>query len=94
MINSTIQNNSAIVDSSFIFGLWNDLPGIINVTNSSIIDNKAGANTINMIYSQANMTNTIFNDNIAIKVNHGITLISSVLYLNNITVNYTNPMFI
>ena len=43
-----------------------------------------------LIYSYANISNSLLTDNIAQKVNHGITLISSYLNAYNITVDFFN----
>lgn len=47
-----------------------------------------------MLYSNANITNSVFIDNIADSVNHGLTLINSQANLLNISVNYTNEEFL
>ena len=40
------------------------------------------------------MSNTTFVDNIALEVNHGITLIGSDAEISNISVNYLNKTFL
>jgi hypothetical protein len=49
---------------------------------------------MNILYSYINIQNTVFTNNIAQEVNHGITLIGSKVQVSNITVNYTNPAFL
>ena len=49
---------------------------------------------MNILYSDIQMSNTTFVDNIALQVNHGITLIGSRARFNNISVNYLNKTFL
>ena len=45
---------------------------------------------MNLIYSKAVISNTLFIDNIAKVVNNGITMIGSSLSARNITLTYSN----
>jgi len=49
---------------------------------------------MNILYSIIEMSNTTFVDNIALEVNHGITLIGSDAEISNISVNYLNKTFL
>jgi hypothetical protein len=63
--------------------------GNITIINSKFTSNTAGSNLINLLYSQMNVTNTTFVDNIASYVNHGVNLVGSTFVGSNITINYT-----
>lgn len=47
-----------------------------------------------MVYTDAYFYNTVFIDNTASLVNHGITSITSDIVAQNITINYTNKRFL
>jgi hypothetical protein len=49
---------------------------------------------MNILYSDIQISNTTFLDNIALEVNHGITLIGSDSTFYNISVNYLNKTFL
>jgi hypothetical protein len=49
---------------------------------------------MNIQYSNVEIYNTTFLDNIASEVNHGLTLIGSKAKIENITVNYKNKDFL
>ncbi len=49
---------------------------------------------MNILYSDIQMSNTTFIDNIALEVNHGITLIGSDAKFFNISVSYLNKTFL
>lgn len=91
--NTCIVTDNYASDSSAIFSL-NNINGYFNVSNSNISNNKALSNTATFILSNVTFTNTTFKNNVANQVNHGITLITSDLLASNITVNYTNPIFL
>ena len=67
---------------------------MISFVNSRFVNNTSGTNLINLLYSNANFTNTSFTDNIADSVNHGITLINSQATLSQVNINYTNDSFL
>ena len=77
IVNSNVSKNVAMVDSSFLFALNNQVQNLINVNYCYIHDNTAGSNTIYLIYTFSNIKNTYMIDNVASTVNNGITLISS-----------------
>lgn len=72
----------------------NNLDSILNISNSDISMNNSTASTIKMLYSNALITNTTITDNVATKVSHGMTLINSQLIASNVTINYTDPLFL
>ena len=86
------MNNNAY-DSSGIFA-YNNLKTILYLENSLFLNNTSQTNLITMLYSQTNIKNTNFIDNISQSVNNGITLINSHADFDNITVNFTNHAFI
>jgi|LauGreDrversion4_2_1035121.scaffolds.fasta_scaffold726616_1 hypothetical protein len=49
---------------------------------------------MNVQYSSIEIYNTTFQDNIALDVNHGLTLIGSKAKVENVTVNYINKDFL
>ena len=49
---------------------------------------------MNIQYSNVEIYNTTFLDNIASEFNHGLTLIGSKAKIENITVNYKNKDFL
>jgi len=75
-------------DTSVLFA-QNNPSTSINFTNSRFINNTAETNLINLLYSNAVFNNSVFIDNVASAVNHGITLISSTALMHNVIVNYT-----
>ena len=67
---------------------------VLNISNSDISHNNATACTIKMLYTNAIISNTTITDNVAAKVSHGITMINSELITSNVTINYTDPVFL
>jgi hypothetical protein len=49
---------------------------------------------MNLQYSSIEIYNTTFQDNIASKINHGLTLIGSKAKIENVTVSYQNKDFL
>ena len=49
---------------------------------------------MNIQYSSIEIYNTTFQDNIALDVNHGLTMIGSKAKVDNVTVNYKNKDFL
>lgn len=47
-----------------------------------------------MLYSNGMFKNTTFINNIAESVNHGITFINSIAFMDNVTINYTDEKFL
>lgn len=66
----------------------------VTISNSVFRGNRHDQDLINFILSKGSISNSIFVDNLANKVNHGITLINSLLTVSNMTVNYTDPDFL
>lgn len=67
---------------------------IITLLYSNFTANTANLNLMSFLYSNVNLKHSLFIDNVAERVNNGITMINSQAYLFNITVNYTIPNFL
>lgn len=80
-------------DSSTIFANSNRFTNF-TIKHSIFENNTSVANLINMFQSTAIFENVSFINNIAEKVNNGITLISSSANAKNITVRYDDPQYI
>lgn len=51
MEDSDVSNNTAVIESSFLFSMNNPGFTYISVKSSFIYDNKAGSHLINLVYS-------------------------------------------
>jgi hypothetical protein len=80
-------------DSSTIFANNNRLTRF-TIESSHFENNTSEANLINMFQSSGSFRRVTFLNNIAQKVNNGITLISSSLEFTQNTVNFTNPEYL
>lgn len=80
-------------DSSGIFA-YNNLEQYLQVKDSTFINNTATSNLMTLLYTKANISNTQFVDNIAQKVNNGLSMINSNVYMMNVTINFTNSSYI
>jgi hypothetical protein len=69
-----------------MFGL-NNQDVITNISDSYISGNNGGSSLMMMLYSSANIYNTTFVDNVASRLNNGITMITSTLIANRVTIN-------
>jgi hypothetical protein len=76
-------------DSSALFA-QNNPDSWIAFWDTNFTNNRAGTNLINLLYSNSNITNSRFIDNIADSVNHGLTLINSQANLVGVTIDYAD----
>ena len=80
--------NNYANETSTIFA-YKNLNKLMIINNSMFLNNTSGSNLLNLIYSNAEINNTKFIDNVSKQVNNGITMIRSKVLSSNITIDYT-----
>lgn len=73
-----------------MYGLSNQATNALSFKNCTISENYGRSNTIHMLLSQLNIADSVFVNNYALFVTHGITLISSNLIMNHTLVEFNS----
>lgn len=74
-----------------LFAFYNTIGNGIQISDSYVLNNNASVNTLTILYSLVNITNSLFQDNFSKYVSHGLTGFKSTIIMDKTIVNYTKP---